>query len=79
MLNKQKLVCAFLLLILTGVAFDTYNTINKYGWEYERTITIDGEDVTHMVYSMNSIVFSSIFGIFTALSFWVMWQIAHLP
>ena len=79
MMNKQRLVCGFMLMLLVGLVFDTYNTINKYGWEYERTISIDGVDITHEVDNRNSIVFSAIFGFFTLLSFIVLWEITYNP
>ncbi len=77
MLNKQKLVCGFMLMILVGLVFDTFNTINKYGYEYNMTITIEDEVIIQHINVNNSIGFSVIFGIFTGLSFWVLWQITH--
>jgi len=78
MKNKQKLVCGFMMMILTGLVFDTCNTINKYGWEYERTITIEGVEITHIVDTRTSIVFSVMFGFFTLLSIIVLWEIHQI-
>ncbi len=75
MLNKQKLVCGFMLMILVGLVFDTFNTINKYGYEYNMTITIEDEVITQHINVYNSMVFMSIFGIFTFLSFIVLMEI----
>ena len=75
MYNKQKLVCGFMLMILVGLVFDTFNTINKYGYEYDMIITIEDEVITHHISVGNSVVFMGIFGIFTMLSFIVLLEI----
>ena len=77
MYNKQKLVCGFMLMILVGLAFDTFNTINKYGYEYNMTITIEDEVITQTISVYNSMVFMVIFGIFTVLSIMVLLEIDH--
>ena len=75
MLNKQKLVCGFMLMILVGLVFDTFNTINKYGYEYEMIITIGDEVITQHMSVYNSMVFMSIYGVFTLLSIMVLLEI----
>ena len=75
MLNKQKLVCGFMLMILVGLVFDTFNTINKYGYEYDMIITIEDEIITQHINVNNSIAFMVIFGVFTLLSIMVLLEI----
>ncbi len=75
MLNKQKLVCGFMLMILVGLVFDAFNTINKYGYEYDMIITIEDEIITQHISVYNSIVFMSIFAVFTVLSIMVLLEI----
>lgn len=75
MLNKQKLVCGFMFMLLVGIVFDTFNTINKYGYEYDMIITIGDEVITQTVSVYNSMVFMVIFGVFTVLSIMVLLEI----
>ena len=77
MLNKQKLVCGFMLLMTIGLVFDTATKLDRYGWSYNMTTIIDSVESTQVVNNSNSIVFSLIYAFFTVLSGWVLRQIAE--
>ena len=78
MLNKQKLVCGFMVLMSIGLIFDTVTKIDKYGWNYNITTIIDSVENTQIINNSNAVMFSLIYFIFTALSFWVLGKSRNL-
>ena len=72
-LTKQKLLFIFMFLMSMGLLFDTYDKINKFGWDYEYSIMINNELIK--VYSFNgesALSFCLIYLMFTTLCFSVL-------
>ena len=66
-LTKQKLLFGFMFLMTMGLLFDTYDRINKYGWEYEYSMIINYETKVCSFSGKAALIFNTIYLIFTLL------------
>ena len=63
-------------LMSMGLLFDTYDKINKYGWEYKYSILINNEVIKIYAFSGESaLIFCIIYLVFTFLCLSVLFDL----